>query len=98
MLQFALAALLQLSLALLVEAAAIDTHWQGPTGGGIIGLIVLILDIIAWYEILKSRRPPMNKFIWCLVVFLFPVVGMIIYYFFSDRATHSSGGYEAIRT
>ncbi len=51
MLQFALAALLQLSLTLLVEAATIGTQsttWQGPTGGGIVGFIVLILDIIAW--------------------------------------------------
>lgn len=38
----------------------------------------------------------MNKVIWCLVVFLFPVVGMIIYYLFSDRASHNAGGYEAI--
>ena len=38
----------------------------------------------------------MRKLIWCLVVFLFPVVGMIVYYFFSNRAAHNSGGYEAI--
>lgn len=51
MFQFVLAALLQLSLGLLVEAAPVSaqgTNWQGPTGGGILGLIVLILDIIAW--------------------------------------------------
>lgn len=51
MFQLALAAILQLSLALLAEAQPITTQstaWQGPTGGGIVGLIVLILDIIAW--------------------------------------------------
>ena len=52
MLQFTLAALLQLSLTLLVKAAPIGTQstpsWQGPTGGGIVGFVVLILDIIAW--------------------------------------------------
>jgi hypothetical protein len=47
-------------------------------------------------EILKSNRPPVNKLIWCLVVFLFPVVGMIIYYFFSNRNSHSHGGYEPV--
>jgi len=51
MFQLVLAALLQLSMALAVEAAPITTQsagWQGPTGGGIVGFIVLVLDIIAW--------------------------------------------------
>ncbi|KAF2679426.1 hypothetical protein K458DRAFT_346730 [Lentithecium fluviatile CBS 122367] len=99
MFQLALAALLQLSLALFVEAAPITTqsaNWQGPTGGGVVGFIVLVLDIIAWVEIIQSNRPPLNKVIWCLVVFLFPIIGMIIYYFFANRAQHNSGGYEAI--
>ncbi|KAF1964671.1 hypothetical protein BU23DRAFT_436618, partial [Bimuria novae-zelandiae CBS 107.79] len=91
--------LLQLSLGLLVEAAPITTqgaNWQGPTGGGIAGFIILVLDIIAWVEIIQSNRPPLNKVIWCLVVFLFPLVGMLIYYLFSNRAAHNSSGYEAI--
>ncbi|KAF2014870.1 hypothetical protein BU24DRAFT_463614 [Aaosphaeria arxii CBS 175.79] len=101
MLQLLFAALLQLSLCFLVEAAPITTQgtaWQGPTGGGIVGFIVLVLDIIAWVEIIKSNRPPVNKVIWCLVVFLFPIIGMIIYYLFSNRQSHNSGGYEAIST
>lgn len=51
MYQLAIAALLQLSLAFLAEAAPVTvqgTSWQGPTGGGIVGFIVLVLDIIAW--------------------------------------------------
>jgi hypothetical protein len=52
MFNFALAALLQLSLFLLVEAAPVSIEsakpWQAGTGGGIVGFIVLVLDIIAW--------------------------------------------------
>jgi len=100
MFQFALAALLQLSLCMFAEAAPVKAQggvsWQGPTGGGIIGFIVLVLDIIAWIEIFQSNRSTGAKVLWALVVFLFPVVGMIIYYLFSDRASHNSGGYEAI--
>jgi heme/copper-type cytochrome/quinol oxidase subunit 2 len=55
---------------------------------------MLILTRIV--EIVKSNRPPINKLIWCLVVFFFPVVGMIIYYLFSNRESHNSSGYEAI--
>jgi hypothetical protein len=47
-----LAALLQLSMFLLVEAAPLTVQsakpWQAGTGGGIVGFIVLVLDIIAW--------------------------------------------------
>ena len=64
MFQFVLAALLQLSLGLLVEAAPVTaqgTSWQGPTGGGIVGFIVLVLDIIAWgtSELLRKAAKPL---------------------------------------
>jgi hypothetical protein len=45
-------------------------------------------------EIFKSNRPVSGKVIWALVVFLFPVVGMIIYYLFSNRQAHNT--YEPI--
>ncbi|KAK4640887.1 hypothetical protein QC762_607715 [Podospora pseudocomata] len=85
-------------------AAPVDTvhveggnAWQYGTGGGIIGLIVLILDIIVFIEVFQSSRPPSSKLLWSLVVFLFPVVGMIIYYVFSNRSAHNSrNGYETL--
>ncbi|KAF7553389.1 hypothetical protein G7Z17_g3671 [Cylindrodendrum hubeiense] len=64
------------------------------TGGGIIGLIILILDIIVFIEVLKSNRPPASKLLWCLVIFFFPLVGMVIYYLFSNRDSH--GTYEPL--
>ncbi|KAH8670729.1 hypothetical protein BGZ61DRAFT_537365 [Ilyonectria robusta] len=66
------------------------------TGGGIIGLVILILDIIVVVEVLKSNRPPASKLLWCLVIFLFPLVGMVIYYLFSNRGAHNSGSYEVL--
>jgi hypothetical protein len=120
MMNLALSLLLQLSMFMLAEAAPMTVQsakpWQAGTGGGIIGFIVLVLDIIAWskcpqppatvvvalrsqlirdaVEIFKSNRPVPNKVLWALVVFLFPVVGMIIYYLFSNRQAHNT--YEPI--
>ncbi|KAF1846808.1 uncharacterized protein K460DRAFT_367561 [Cucurbitaria berberidis CBS 394.84] len=98
MFNFVISMLLQLSLFMLAEAAPITTQaakpWQAGTGGGIVGFIVLVLDIIAWIEIFKSNRPVSNKVIWALVVFLFPVIGMVIYYLFSNRQAHNT--YEPI--
>jgi hypothetical protein len=45
-------------------------------------------------EIFKSNRPPINKLIWALVVFFFPIIGMLIYYLFSNRKAHNT--YEPI--
>jgi hypothetical protein len=96
----ALALFLQLWLATIAFAApvsATSTPWQYGTGGGILGFIVLVLDIIVWIEIVKSSRPVSHKLLWCLLVFIFPIVGLIIYYFFSNRASHNSrGDYEPI--
>jgi hypothetical protein len=76
---------------------ATDNAWKYGSGGGVIGFIVLILDIIVFMEVLKSNRPPSHKLLWCLVVFIFPVLGLIFYYLFSNRAEHAgSGSYEAL--
>lgn len=58
--------LLQLCLAALAFAAPVaqeiststlDNSWQYGTGGGIIGFIVLILDIIVFSMYLPTRNP-----------------------------------------
>ncbi|KAI1329330.1 hypothetical protein F5Y16DRAFT_366541 [Xylariaceae sp. FL0255] len=91
--------LLQLCLAAWALAAPIDTEvvmttgqtpWQYGAGGGVIGFIVLILDLIVFVEVLKSNRPTSSKLIWCLVVFFFPIVGMILYFLFSNRKAHNT--------
>ncbi|KAI8634144.1 hypothetical protein F5Y19DRAFT_200861 [Xylariaceae sp. FL1651] len=66
------------------------TPWQYGAGGGIVGFIVLILDLIVFIEVLKSNRPASNKLIWCLVVFFFPIIGMILYFLFSNRKAHNT--------
>ncbi|KAG9231121.1 hypothetical protein BJ875DRAFT_470394 [Amylocarpus encephaloides] len=71
--------------------------WAYGTSGGVIGFIILILDIIVFIEVLKSNRSPSHKVLWCVIVFLFPILGMVIYYLFSHRDAHmGSGSYEAI--
>ncbi|KAK1763365.1 cardiolipin synthase [Phialemonium atrogriseum] len=99
--------ILQLCLATLAFAApvadktltttAAGNSWSYGTGGGIIGFVVLILDIIVFVEVVKSNRPPVSKLLWCLVVFLFPIIGLVVYWLFSNRVSHNSGsGYETL--
>jgi hypothetical protein len=134
MFQIALSVLLQLALFSLAAAAPLTTEghnhgiqWQHGVGGGVVGFIVLVLDIIVFrtspspviaifrtgislyvnlqskadvtciiVEVLPSNRPVLNKVLWCLLVFFFPIGGMIIYWLFSNRTAHRSGGYEVI--
>jgi hypothetical protein len=50
--------------------------------GGLIGLVILILDIIVIVEIFKSSKDMVTKLLWTLLILLFPLVGLLIYYFF----------------
>lgn len=54
-------------------------------------------DLTSAVEVIQSTRPISHKLLWSLLVFLFPIGGIIIYWLFSNRASHKpSGGYEPI--
>ena len=50
--------------------------------GSIIGLVILILDIFVIIEILKSSKDTVTKLLWILLILFFPLIGLLIYYFF----------------
>ncbi|CAF1253021.1 unnamed protein product [Rotaria sp. Silwood1] len=62
-----------------IKFVAADVYYIGPTVGGIIGLIVLILDIIAAIEILRSGKPMVEKLLWILFIVFCPIIGLIVY-------------------
>lgn len=47
----------------------------------VIGLLILILDIFAVIKIIQSSATGTEKILWILCVLIFPVVGMIIWFF-----------------
>ena len=48
---------------------------------GIIGLIILVLDIWAIINIVKSSAPDTNKILWVVIVILLPLIGLILWFF-----------------
>lgn len=48
--------------------------------GTIFGLLILIADIYAIIQILKSSADGLKKVLWILGVIIFPVVGLIAWY------------------
>ena len=47
----------------------------------IIGLLILVLDIFAIIKIIQSSASVTEKILWILAVLIFPVVGMIVWFF-----------------
>lgn len=52
---------------------------------GILGLLVLIANIYAIINIVTSNESTGTKVIWTLLVLIFPVVGVIIWFFAGPR-------------
>ncbi len=53
--------------------------------GGIIGLIILALDIWAIINVIQSDGSTGSKILWVLLILVLPVVGLIIWFFAGPR-------------
>jgi hypothetical protein len=47
----------------------------------ILGLIILVLDIVAILSVLGGSSSLGRKLLWLAIILLFPVIGVIIYFF-----------------
>ena len=54
--------------------------------GGILGLLVLVLDIIAIVDALKSSMDTGKKALWIILILILPVVGMVLYFLIGKKA------------
>lgn len=53
--------------------------------GGIIGLIILALDVWAIINVIQSTNTTGSKILWVLLILVLPVVGLIIWFFAGPR-------------
>jgi len=58
---------------------------MGIEVGGIIGLIVLILDIWAILNVFQSSATTGAKVLWIILIVALPVFGLIIWFFAGPR-------------
>ncbi|MFJ3076063.1 MULTISPECIES: PLDc N-terminal domain-containing protein [Pseudomonas] len=52
---------------------------MGSTFNGLVGLIILALDIWAILNVIKSNREIGVKVLWILLIALLPVIGLVIW-------------------
>ncbi len=53
--------------------------------GGILGLLVLVLDIIAIVDVLKSSMDTGKKALWLILILVLPIVGMVLYFLIGKK-------------
>lgn len=53
--------------------------------GGLLGLIILILDIWAILQVVKSGADTVIKLVWIVVIIVLPVIGLIAWLLFGPR-------------
>jgi len=51
----------------------------------LLGLVVLVLDIIAIVDCLKSIKDTGKKVLWILLIVIFPFIGMILYFLLGKK-------------
>lgn len=47
---------------------------------GLLGLVILVLDIYAMLQVLGSAETPLKKTLWILGIFFLPVLGLLAWY------------------
>ncbi|KAK3818781.1 MAG: hypothetical protein J3Q66DRAFT_338470 [Benniella sp.] len=57
----------------------------GAISSSLVSILVLVLDIVAISQVLKSNRPTSSKALWSLLIILCPIVGLIIFFLFEKR-------------
>ncbi len=47
---------------------------------GLLGLVILVLDVLAIINVFKSSLPTGKKVLWIVLILLLPVIGLILYW------------------
>ncbi len=59
---------------------------MGIEVGGLLGLIILILDVWAIVNVVGSAASTGGKVVWVLVILILPVIGFIAWLIFGPRS------------
>ncbi len=52
----------------------------------IIGLVILVLDILAIVQVVKSGMTGGKKALWIILILVLPVIGLILYYLVGKKS------------
>jgi len=52
---------------------------------GILGIIILVLDILAILDCVKSNKSGGQKALWIVLILVLPLVGLVLYYLIGKK-------------
>jgi len=52
---------------------------------GLLTLVILVLDIVAIIDVLKSSMSTGKKVLWILIILILPVIGLLLYFFLGRK-------------
>jgi hypothetical protein len=61
-----------------------------PTTMGLVGVVVLLLDIFAIVSVLVGHSEVLRKVLWIVLILLLPVVGMVLYFLIGRSSADAS--------
>jgi len=53
--------------------------------GGLLGLIILILDVYAIVKTVQSNAGTGTKVVWIVVILLLPILGLLLWFLFGPK-------------
>jgi len=53
--------------------------------GALIGVVILVLDIVAIVDAVKSSMDTGKKALWIILVLILPVIGMVLYFLIGKK-------------
>ena len=51
----------------------------------LVGLLVLVLDVVAIVDGVKSAAPSNQKALWVILILVLPVIGMVLYFLIGKK-------------
>ncbi len=58
---------------------------MGAEVGGLLGVIILILDVLAIIKTVQSNATTGTKVFWVVIILLLPVLGMLLWFLMGPR-------------
>lgn len=71
--------------AILFQYYKAEENMFGTEYGGILGLLVLVLDVWAIVKIVQSGAGTGKKVLWIVLVLLFPIIGFLLWFFLGPK-------------
>lgn len=64
---------------------------MGIEVGGLLGLILLVLDVWAIVQTFQSNAETATKVLWIVVILILPLLGLVLWFFLGPRASAALG-------